>query len=98
MTVVADTTIEIFDVNDTVTLRFEVADVNGNLADPPSFSGWYTKPGAALRTAVTFIRQATGIYEFDLPLDTEGDWWWRAETTGDGTTIKAQAGERTFHV
>lgn len=100
MTTVADNTIKVFDVGDQITLRFEVVDKNGTLADASATRAWVTKPGATTRTVVALTNVATGIYEGKVKaaLGEDGDWWWRAEADGNGSNVEDQTGERTFNV
>jgi len=80
-------TAQIYDVGDLVTLKvsFRVGTINTD----PTVITLKVKNPIGLVTLYTYgvdsglLRNAIGDYQFDLIVDTEGDWWYRWQGTGN---------------
>jgi len=76
-----------YDKGDLVRLTGTFTDPNGALADPTAVTLRLRNPLAVATTPAT-VKDATGVYHYDLTLDTVGEWFYRWEGTGAVTTAE----------
>jgi hypothetical protein len=75
----------VYQKGDEVRLAGTFTDSASAAYDPTTVIGRVKNPGDTI-TSYTYgvdaqmIRQATGVYYFDVHLDTVGQWWWRMES------------------
>lgn len=83
-----------------------IEQTDGTNIDPSVVKAWYKSP-AGVMTTLTYgtdaalMRSATGVYYFDLDVDTAGRWYYGFYSTGTGkaasddTVITVEASKRS---
>lgn len=79
----------IYNTGDRVRCTGTLKQTDGTLADPTVVNAWYRTPANALTTLTygtddALAKDTTGVYFFDLDVDTPGRWVYGFYSTGTG--------------
>ena len=89
--------LKLANINEMLTFRFQLFDLNGIPADAATISSSVVEPDG-VDTTVDFTRQTTGYYIGTFVCRKEGEHWLRVETTGVKTAIEKRFDVAEPHV
>ncbi len=78
-----------YNIGDRVRVTGTLNQTDGDAVDATVVKAWYRSPAKTVTTLTygtdgALIRSATGVYYFDLDVDTAGDWYAGFYSTGTG--------------
>ena len=82
------TTQNIYNRGDRVRCTGTLTNIAGDEIDPTAALAWYRNPAGTVTTLTygggVLLKSATGVYYFDLDVDTQGTWYYGFYSTDTG--------------
>lgn len=87
---------EVYDIGDQIRIGYTFKNSSGMAADPTTITLWLKTPAGAETSHVyltdgNLIRDATGVYHYDLTFAESGTYCWR--WAGTGAVVCAEEGQ-----